>query len=72
MNKETGTGWDPVKRIFSCDDEWWKRARAVSVFVFTFVFTCFFLPCTNMWSYLAISGYSWMWEVQEATPSKRR
>jgi len=34
--RETGTGWDPVKRTFDMDDEWWKKARAVSVFCFQF------------------------------------
>ena len=29
-------GWDPVKRTFDMDDEWWKKARAVSVFCFQF------------------------------------
>ena len=34
--RETGTSWDPVKRTFDMDDEWWKKARAVSVFCFQF------------------------------------
>jgi len=36
--RETGTGWDPVKRTFDMDDEWWKEARAVSVFCFQFCY----------------------------------
>ena len=36
--RETGTGWDPVKRTFDMDDEWWKKARAVSVFCFQFCY----------------------------------
>ena len=36
--RETGTSWDPIKRTFDMDDEWWKKARAVSVFGFQFFY----------------------------------
>ena len=47
LMKETVTGWDPEKRTFAMDDEWWKKARTVSVswycfylFLFFFVLIC--------------------------------
>ena len=42
LMKETGTGWDPVKRKFATDDEWWKKARTVSVSWYYFYFFLFF------------------------------
>ena len=47
LMKETGIGWNPAKRTFTMDDEWWKKARTVSVswycfylFLFFFVLIC--------------------------------
>ncbi|CAD6229761.1 unnamed protein product [Miscanthus lutarioriparius] len=28
MLRQTGTGWDPIKKTIAMDDEWWKKARA--------------------------------------------
>ncbi|XP_066345041.1 L10-interacting MYB domain-containing protein-like [Miscanthus floridulus] len=28
MWRQTGTGWDPIKKTIAMDDEWWKKARA--------------------------------------------
>jgi hypothetical protein len=30
MLRQTGTGWDPIRKTIVMDDEWWKKARAVS------------------------------------------
>ena len=42
LMKEIGTGWDPVKRKFATNDEWWKKARTVSVSWYYFYFFLFF------------------------------
>lgn len=31
MMRQTGTGWCPIKGTIVMDEEWWKKARAVSV-----------------------------------------
>ena len=31
MMRQTGTGWCPIKGTIVMDDEWWKKAKAVSV-----------------------------------------
>ncbi|XP_072148930.1 L10-interacting MYB domain-containing protein [Setaria viridis] len=28
MLRQTGTGWDPIRKTIAMDDEWWKKARA--------------------------------------------
>jgi hypothetical protein len=49
MMRQTGTGWDPIRKTIAMDDEWWKKARAVSwlsnigVFFCTCPVCCFFL-----------------------------
>jgi hypothetical protein len=34
MRKQTGTGWNNSKGVIVMDDEWWKKAKRVSVVVF--------------------------------------
>jgi hypothetical protein len=31
MRKQTGTGWDRGTGVIDMDDEWWKKAKAVSL-----------------------------------------
>jgi len=31
MMRQSGTGWCPIKGTIVMDDEWWKKAKAVSV-----------------------------------------
>jgi hypothetical protein len=30
MRKQTGPGWDRARGVIDMDDEWWKKAKAVS------------------------------------------
>ena len=30
MRKKTGAGWDRARGVIDMDDEWWKKAKAVS------------------------------------------
>lgn len=34
MRKQTGTGWDSSKGVIVMDNEWWKKARKVSVVIY--------------------------------------
>jgi hypothetical protein len=31
LMRQTGTGWCPIKETIVMDDDWWKKARVVSV-----------------------------------------
>ncbi|XP_066344631.1 uncharacterized protein [Miscanthus floridulus] len=31
MLRQTGTGWDPIKKTIAMDGEWWKKARAINI-----------------------------------------
>jgi len=72
MLRQTGTGWDPIKKTIAMDDEWWKKARAVSWFK---IFDIFVLHMTNLLVILIIipivllvSGHSGLWKVQKEGP----
>ena len=67
MLRQTGTGWDPIKKTIAMDDEWWKKARAVSWFK---IFAIFVLHMTNLLVILIIIcvvllilGHSRPWKV---------
>ncbi|XP_066344450.1 uncharacterized protein [Miscanthus floridulus] len=45
MLRQTGTGWDPIKKTIAMDDEWWKKARAISWFK---IFAIFVFHMTNL------------------------
>ena len=34
--RQTGTGWNNTKGVISMENEWWKKIRAVSVYVSKF------------------------------------
>ena len=71
MLRQTGTGWDPIKKTIAMDDEWWKKARAVSWFK---IFAIFVLHMTNLLviliiiCVLLILGHSGLWKVQKEGP----
>jgi hypothetical protein len=45
LMRQTGTGWCPIKGIIVMDDDWWKKAKDVSVLLwFCFIIVhCLFL-----------------------------
>ena len=45
MLRQTGTGWDPIKKTIAMDDEWWKKARAVSWLKNFAIFFCICQTC---------------------------
>jgi hypothetical protein len=40
--RQTGTGWCPIKGTIVMDDNWWKKAKDVSVLVW---FYCIIVHC---------------------------
>jgi hypothetical protein len=38
MRKQTGPGWDRARGVIDMDDEWWKKAKAVSPETILFMF----------------------------------
>ena len=71
MLRQTGTGWDPIKKTIAMDDEWWKKARAVSWFK---IFAIFVFHMTNLlvilYNNMCCSAYFRIFRVVES--SKRR
>ena len=71
MLRQTGTGWDPIKKTIAMDDEWWKKARAVSWFK---IFAIFVFHMTNLlvilYNNMCCSAYFRTFQVVES--SKRR
>ena len=72
MLRQTGTGWDPIKKTIAMDDEWWKKARAVSWFK---IFAIFVLHMTksglwNSYNNTCCSAYFRTFRVVESL--KRR
>jgi len=72
MLRQTRTGCDPIKKTIAMDDEWWKKARAVSWFK---IFAIFVLHMTDLLVILIIipvvlliSGHSGLWKVQKEGP----
>jgi len=72
MLRQTGTGWDPIKKTIAMDDEWWKKARAVSWFkifaIFVFHMTNLMVILIIICVVLLISGHSRLWKVQKEGP----
>jgi hypothetical protein len=68
MMRQTGTGWCPIKGTIVMDDDWWKKARGVSVALYGYaLFFC--TVFTNMCT-CCFLGNTWVWEVQETRSSK--
>ena len=63
VRRQTGVGWDAGKGVISMDNEWWKKAKKVSVcsfnlqqvFINNLVLISLFL--------LNFIGHSWLWQV---------
>jgi len=72
MLRQTGTGWDPIKKTIAMDDEWWKKARAVSWFknfaIFVFHMSNLLVILIIICVVLLISGHSRLWKVQKEGP----
>ena len=71
MLRQTGTGWDPIKKTIAMDDEWWKKTRAISWFK---IFAIFVFHMTNLlvilYNNMCCSAYFRIFRVVES--SKRR
>jgi hypothetical protein len=68
INEEANrTGWDRGTCVIDMDDEWWKKAKAVSLendsFLQFISFVTLFILLVTMVAFLCISGYSWLWQV---------
>ena len=72
MLRQTGTGWDPIKKTIAMDDEWWKKARVVSWFknfaIFVFHMSNLLVILIIIPVVLLISGHSGLWKVQKEGP----
>ena len=72
MLMQTGTGWDAIKKTIAMDDEWWKKARAVSWFknfaIFVFHMSNLLVILIIICVVLLISGHSGLWKVQKEGP----
>ena len=72
MLRQTGTGWDPIKKTIAMDDEWWKKASAVSWFknfaIFVFHMSNLLVILIIICVVLLISGHSRLWKVQKEGP----
>jgi hypothetical protein len=67
--RQTGTGWCPTKGTIVMDDEWWKKARAVSVELLLTCCIFVFISGVFMW-FLHLSGHSRLWKIQETRTPK--
>jgi hypothetical protein len=49
LMRQTGTGWCPIKGTIVMDDDWWKKAKDISVLLwFCFIIVhCLFLLLTS-------------------------
>ena len=67
MLRQTGTGWDPIKKTIVMDDEWWKKARAISWFknfaIFVFHMSNLLVILIIICVVLLISGHFGLWKV---------
>jgi len=67
MLRQTGTGWDPIKKTIAMDDEWWKKARAVSWFknldIFVLHMSILLVILIIICVVLLILGHSRPWKV---------
>ena len=72
MLMQTGTGWDAIKKTIAMDDEWWKKASAVSLFkifaIFVFHMSNLLVILIIICVVLLISGHSRLWKVQKEGP----
>jgi hypothetical protein len=60
--RQTGTGWCPIKGTIVMDDEWWKKARAVSVellltcCIFVFISGCIYVVFASFRTFQAVEN----------------
>lgn len=62
MRKQTGTGWDSSMGVIVMDNEWWKKARKVSVVKYSITMVILVHTCYVDHLFIYI-GHSWMWQV---------
>ena len=72
MLRQTGTGWDSIKKTIAMDDEWWKKARVVSWFknfaIFVFHMSNLLVILIIICVVLLISGHFRLWKVHKEEP----
>ena len=65
--RQTGTGWDPIKKTIAMDDEWWKKARAISWFknldIFVLHISILLVIFIIICIVLLILGHFGLWKV---------
>lgn len=70
MKKQTGAGWDRARGVIDMDDEWWKKARAVSSETILFLLSNRFMSFLFVNNDDVLAGYSRLRQVSKKTVAK--
>lgn len=70
MKKQTGAGWDRARGVIDMDDEWWKKAKAVSSETILFLLSNRFMSFLFVNNDDVLAGYSRLRQVSKKTVAK--